>query len=153
MNEGPMATRDGSSEDGQSSPSVGQPSVSSASAASSLPEPVRKVLARAGLRLRLRRAVESFAITGVAAAGGASLVVAFTKISRIDEVQARWVLVGAACLPVLGALVGALRPVSALFVAQLADRVFDLRGRLANAVAFSAVPATITWARSHFKSA
>lgn len=68
------------------------------------------------------------------------LVLLGTKLGRLDDRTAKVFLVACLSFPMLGALVGALRNVPPLLAAQLLDRAYGLADRLANAVAFRALP-------------
>ena len=106
-----------------------------------LPTPLAHAVAAVRRRVRTRRAIEAgtlFAIVGLAAA---AIVVASVKTRVLSaELGATWLMVCAA-LPLVGALLGALRRVSPLHAAQLLDRAHSLDSRVASALEFTNLPA------------
>ncbi|HJL50769.1 MAG TPA: hypothetical protein RMG45_33205, partial [Polyangiaceae bacterium LLY-WYZ-15_(1-7)] len=102
-----------------------------------LPSNVRRALATVRRRVRLQRALDAGSVLLVAGLGLAAIVLTLVKTGALAEPEGtRWFWVAAA-LPVLGVLLGALRPVSRLLPAQLVDRSHGLRSRLANAQEFA----------------
>ncbi|MEZ4253191.1 MAG: hypothetical protein R3B99_33705, partial [Polyangiales bacterium] len=73
----------------------------------------------------------------MAGLGVAAVVLALSKLGRIEPGDARLGILLAAGLPVVAALVGALRRVPQLLPAQLLDRSHALASRLANALELS----------------
>lgn len=99
------------------------------------------------------------ALLALPALGLAGVVIALMKTAALTETHALGWLALAASLPLLGALVGALRPVAPLLAAKLLDRAHDLDDRVTNAVSFAALnertpfmDAAIDDARMHAKT-
>lgn len=103
---------------------------------STIRRPVRAV----GRRIRLCRALSAGTTTAVGGLGAAGLVVALAKSGTITSADATVWLGAAAALPIVGFLVGLLRPVGRLVPAQRLDRVHDLHSRIASALEFASVP-------------
>src|SRR5688572_13315396 len=113
---------------------------------SSLVRPLRAVTRR----IRLQRALDAAVTLGLAGLGAGAVVVGLLKAGVLGEAETwRW-LAACAAIPMVGVLVGALRPVPRLLAAQLLDRAHDLRDRIASAVAFADKP---EGARSAFERA
>lgn len=89
----------------------------------------------------------------LAGLGLAALIVALIKTGALREATAVPWLWGAPILPLLGALVGALRPVPSLLAAKLLDRAHDLHDRVTNAVAFSAEPSRTPFMKAAIQDA
>jgi hypothetical protein len=104
--------------------------------------PIRRPVRAVARRIRLQRAMGAGAILAIAGLGGAGLVVALMKAAALPPGEAVAWLYACAALPLVGALVGALRPVRRLVPAQRLDRAHGLRSRIASAVEFAELPAT-----------
>lgn len=99
-----------------------------------------KVVTRMRRRVRAIRAARGAIEMAIFGASFALFVLLGAKTGRLPEEPARRLLWAALAFPLLGALFGAARRVSALNAAQFLDRAYALSGRLANALAFRALP-------------
>jgi hypothetical protein len=102
--------------------------------------PALQVIARMRTRVRVLRAARGAIEMALYGAAFAVLVLLAVKSNRLADATAHRLLLVALVFPLLGALVGALRRVPALMAAQLLDRAYDLKDRLANALEFREVP-------------
>ena len=102
--------------------------------------PIRRPVRAVARRIRLQRAMNAGALLMLAGLGAAGLVVALLKVGVLPAPEALPWLLGCAALPVLGALVAALRPVARLAPAQKLDRAHGLRSRIASALEFAELP-------------
>src|SRR5690349_13876769 len=98
----------------------------------SLPRPLDRSVASVVLRVRLQRALDAGATLGLAGLGAAAVIVGLLKTGVLGDADATRAFWAAGALPLLGALVGALRPVPRLLAAQLLDRAHGLHDRIAS---------------------
>jgi len=102
--------------------------------------PIRAAVGAVRRRVRLQRSLDAGALLLLAGLGVAGVVLAFGKAGWLSEGEViRWLLASGA-LPLLGALVGALRPIPRLVAAQMLDRSHALRSRVASALEFAQLP-------------
>ncbi len=91
--------------------------------------------------MRLQRALDGFALAGVAAAACAGLWLLRVRLGAHDDRLTRALLWSALALPVLGALALAARRIEALTAATKLDRAHGLHALVASAWEFTALPA------------
>ena len=104
--------------------------------------PIRRPARAVAWRIRLQRAMNAGAVLSLAGLGAAGIVVALLKVGVLPSSEALPWLLGCGALPLLGALVGAARPVGRLVPAQRLDRAHGLRSRIASALEFAELPDT-----------
>jgi hypothetical protein len=90
-------------------------------------------------RIRLQRALDAGAVLSLAALGIAAVGLCLLRTGDAREARALLRLAGA--LPLLGLMLGALRPVAPLLSARLLDRSLRTPDLLASAWSFAGVPA------------
>lgn len=105
-----------------------------------LPPELLRALAAVRRRVRTQRALDAGVLFLVVGLAVAAVVLTLAKTGVLEDADAlRW-LYGAAAIPVVGLLLGLLRPVAKLLPAQLLDRSHDLRSRIANALELASEP-------------
>jgi hypothetical protein len=103
-------------------------------------QPALAAIARMRWRIRLLRAARGAIELSIYGAAFAVLVLLAAKFGRFGEHTAKRLLWASIAIPVIGALVNALRRVPDLVAAQLLDRAYKLDDRLSNALEFAAIP-------------
>ena len=104
----------------------------------SLPQVLLHALAAVARRVRVQRALEAACTFAIAGLGIAALGVCLLKTHHASAAHVCLAL--AVSAPVLGALLGALRPLPALLPARLLDRVGRTPDLIASAWAFARLP-------------
>ena len=107
----------------------------------SRPRQVSRLTAAVDRRIRTQRAIDTATVMAVAGLGTLALAIAATKAGALDSADCLIAVGVAAALPLLGALIGGLRPVDKLLAAQLIDRTHGLASRCASAIEFHDLPA------------
>ncbi len=118
-----------------------------------LPPRARRALHSVRRRIRAQRALDAGTIGLIAGLGVAATTLALAKLDALSTTDARLGLGSAAALPLLGALVGALRRVPWLLPAQLLDRSHLLASRLATALELSQVEELTPFAKAAIEDA
>jgi hypothetical protein len=105
-----------------------------------LPVALRRPLRAVRRRIRIQRALDGASLLALAGLGLFAVVLVLHRTGWIGAPRVLLFGLGAALLPVLGALVNGLRPLPRLTPAQLLDRAHGLRSRVAAAVELATTP-------------